>query len=393
MKMSKNYKRLCLALGLTGILGAGTVSAVQGTKNLQATYRNIQVTYNGQSKPISNEPFLVDGSTYVPLRAVGEILGVNATWNPATNTVALSGGSTTSSDASEAQIAQLNYQIAQLTKQLSDANAELANYKANSSTNNGSSSSNTSTSGSSISTAQLQETENYLNDNFSDELNSNISLSFDLSLAGNQIDVTISYDSKAENNTYNNKLTASTVEKFLKRIGDNIAATHADIAIAGTIEYTGGSEEKVSFERTKAGKYTYTHAFDEETLEELIDDEMDGYFYFEGITPSSLTLSEYNVTIREAKSTVTVKLYLSSNSTFTALWGTEQDDKNKDTIISASKRKSAVTEQLENLYDVLTAATNGYEVSIDVYYNDKADCIASIDENGKISTESFTYKA
>lgn len=385
MKMSRNYKKLCLALGLTGILGAGAVTAQSGTQNLQATYRNIQVTYNGQSKPISNEPFLVNGSTYVPLRAVGEILGVNATWHPTTNTVALSGGST-SSGTSEAEIAQLNYQIAQLTRQLSEANAELANYKANSPTNNGSSSSNKPTSGSSISTAQLEKTENYLNDTFSDELNSNISLSFDVSLSGNQINVNISYDSRTENNTYNNKLNESTVEKFLKRIGDNIAATHADIAISGVIEYTGDNEEKTRFERTKAGKYSFTHAFNEEKLEEIIEYETDGYFEFDNISPNSLAISESKVTIRKNNSVVNVTLTLSTSDTFKKSWGTPKD---AESPLTASQRKSAVSDQLEDLQDALIDASNGAEVTIDIEYANNR--IATIDANGKISTETFTY--
>ena len=164
MKMSKNYKKLCLALGLCGILGAGAVTAEMGTRSVQATYRNIQVSYNGVNQPMSVEPFLVNNSTYVPLRAIGDILGVSARYDSPTNTVVLTGGSATSQE----ELTNLRYQVAALQQELAQANAELAQYKANSSTSN---STNNTTNGSNITTEQLKKTEEYLNSSFSDYFN------------------------------------------------------------------------------------------------------------------------------------------------------------------------------------------------------------------------------
>ena len=388
MKMSKHYKKLCLVLGLTGILGATAVTAQSGTQNLQATYRNIRVTYNGVTQNIANEPFLVNGSTYVPLRAIGDIFGANATWDPASNTVILAGGSASSNSD---EITQLNYQIAALQKELSEANAELAQYKANSSTNN-SNTSNGSTSGSTITQAQLQETEDYLNNSLYDGLN-NVNCAFDLSLSGNQINVAITFDTRTDNNNFN-KLSESTIEKFLKRVGDNIAATHKDIVIAGTIEYTNDNQEKASFTRSAAGKYTFTHDFDQDTLEELLEEETNNYLDFDGISPSSLAISNYDITIRENKSSVYITLYLESNEKFDTYWGTPKDDE-ADTSkqLTSRERKDAIEYHLTQLQEAMMDATNDYSVSIDVYYdnNNTNTRIASISESGKISTETYSY--
>lgn len=387
MKMSKHYKKLCLVLGLTGILGATAVTAQSGTQNLQATYRNIRVTYNGVTQNIANEPFLVNGSTYVPLRAIGDIFGANATWDPASNTVVLAGGSVTNNSD---EITQLNYQIAALQKELSEANAELAQYKANANNSNNSNTSNGSTSGSTITQAQLKETEDYLNKTLYDGLN-NVNCAFDLSLSGNQINVTITYDTRTDNNNFK-KLSESTIEKFLKRVGDNIAATHKDIAIAGTIEYTNDNQEKASFTRSATGKYTYTHDFDQDTLEELLEEETNNYLDFDGISPSSLAISNYDITIRENKSSVYITLYLDSNKTFDTYWGTDETNPHKNQLTSR-ERKDAIEYHLTQIQEAIQDATNDYSVSIDVYYNNNNTNtrIASISDNGKISTETYKY--
>ena len=385
MKMSKNYKKLCLALGLSGIIGAGAITAQSGTQNVQATYRNIQVNYNGVNQSMAVEPFLVNGSVYVPLRAVGDIFGASASWQPASNTVVLTGGSSASS---QEEITQLKYQIAALTQELSTANAELAQYKANNSTNN-SNNSNTNTSGSNITKEQLKQTEDYLNSNFSDYFN-NITMNYTLSNTSNQINVEISYETRAENTTFD-KLSQSKIEAFMKKIGDNIAATHSDIAISGTIEYTKDSQEKASFTRNKNGKYSYNHAFDEDTIKDAIEDVSGSTFYFNNINCRPLSIDNTEINIREAKSAVNVKLYLSTSTSFRDIWGKKVDSTNNTTTeaISESDRKRAVTSQLTDLQDAIMDVTNGYEVSISVYYD--SNQIAEIDADGKISAYTFTY--
>ena len=384
MKMSRNYKKLCLVLGLSGIVGAGTVTATQATRSIQAAYRDIQVTYNGVSQNIAQEPFSVDGSVYVPLRAIGDILGVQAQWQPATNTVALSGGSA----SNDAEIAQLNYQVTALTQELNAARTELAQYKANNSTNN----STTNTSGSNITNEQLKKTEDYLNSSFSDYFN-NITMNYTLSNTSNQINVVISYDTRSENTSYE-KLSTSKIEAFMKKIGDNIAATHSDITISGTIEYTNDNAEKATFTRNKNGKYTYTHAFDADKIKEAIEDETGNYFYFNNINHSYLAIDNYDVTVREAKSTVNVKLYLSSDDHFKTTWGTTTTADNKTVEnINSNTRKNAVDSQLSDLQEFISDFTNGYEVNISVYYNHNGNnnLIAEINSDGRVTANTFNY--
>lgn len=363
MKMSKNYKRLCLVLGLSTVIGTGALAAKSGTETKQATYRNIQVTYNGTAQSLSLEPFLIDGSVYVPLRAFGDIVGVNATWAPASNTVLLTGGSSSSSSAAE--IAQLTYQNTLLQRQLEEANAKLAKYESGS-TSNGSGT----TTGTNITAAQLKDTEDYLNSNFSDYLSSKIDFDFNLSQTASRLDLTISYSTRAENRVFDD-ISQRNIEKFIEKVCDNIAVTHKDIEIQGTIEYSNDNTEKVSFTRSKSAKYTYNFAFDNEVLAELISDETKGYITLG--TTNKINISEIEVVIREARSTVNVTLHLSTS---------EQNLKDWEAL-SATQKRGAIKEQLENIQDVLFERT-GYDINV-MIHNDTNKLMAEIDSDGDLS--------
>ena len=75
----------------------GTASATIGSRNIKADYNDIKITLNGtQITPTDAngnmvEPFAVNGTTYLPVRAVANALGIDVQWNRTTSTVLLSG--------------------------------------------------------------------------------------------------------------------------------------------------------------------------------------------------------------------------------------------------------------------------------------------------------------
>ena len=396
--MSKNYKKICLALALTGVVGASAVTAKSGNQSITATYRNIQVTYNGATQPMANEPFLVNGSVYVPLRAVGDIFGATPNWIPGNNTVAITGGSVggSSSAAIQEELTQAKYQITALNTELTNtkaelakANAELAQYKANANNNNNNNSSNnTNTSGTNITNAQLKDTENYLNEKFSDYLK-NINMNYSLSLYGNQIQVEMSFNNRQENNNFK-KLSQYNVQSFMKKIGDNIAATHSDVNIEGRVLY--GSEEKAAFSRSRTGNYNYTYAVDKDVIEDVVRDRLNNYFYLDGVkhsdgrTVSSLRVDNISATVRDTNSKVNVTINLANDSVFEAIWGIPYDTTKAQ--LNDSTRNYAVRNQLNILLDEISSITNDYDINIYIYY--KNTMIAQMDADERITTASFT---
>lgn len=87
-------KHRLYALLLAGVAVASmsaVVSAASGTITKELTYRDIKITLDGKDiTPANAEPFIIDGTTYLPVRAVGEAMGLNVGWDGNTNTVILS---------------------------------------------------------------------------------------------------------------------------------------------------------------------------------------------------------------------------------------------------------------------------------------------------------------
>jgi len=69
------------------------VFAAHTRKQLNADYMDIKIVINGEEitprDPNGNifEPFVVDGTTYLPVRAVCEAIGYNVEWDGTTKTV------------------------------------------------------------------------------------------------------------------------------------------------------------------------------------------------------------------------------------------------------------------------------------------------------------------
>ena len=91
MKKAVSIVLFCiLVVGL-----AVSVSASSNTISKEITYRDIKISLNGQPMTPKDangnptEPFIMDGSTYLPVRAIAGALGLEVDWDAATSTVIL----------------------------------------------------------------------------------------------------------------------------------------------------------------------------------------------------------------------------------------------------------------------------------------------------------------
>lgn len=77
---------------------AAPATASQGSKTVSITYRGISLTLDGQpvipvdAEGRSVEPFILDGTTYLPVRGVANALSLDVAWDGTTNTVTLTSG-------------------------------------------------------------------------------------------------------------------------------------------------------------------------------------------------------------------------------------------------------------------------------------------------------------
>jgi hypothetical protein len=78
------------------IVGVMLMSAVfAGTQTIEAFYNNIKISIDGKAVELKDatgnpvEPFIYNGTTYLPVRAIAEVLGMEVKFNETTNTVEL----------------------------------------------------------------------------------------------------------------------------------------------------------------------------------------------------------------------------------------------------------------------------------------------------------------
>ena len=77
------------------VLLSTTVMATVGSRTAELWYNNIKIMVNGKEvvpvdgNGVAVEPFTIDGTTYLPVRAVASALGMNVGWDGTTNTVTL----------------------------------------------------------------------------------------------------------------------------------------------------------------------------------------------------------------------------------------------------------------------------------------------------------------
>ncbi|MBQ7794266.1 MAG: copper amine oxidase N-terminal domain-containing protein [Clostridia bacterium] len=94
--MKKRLQGLSAGVLIGAMLTSGVVFARQISQTAELFYNNIRITVNGQEiQPKDGngnivEPFIIDGTTYLPVRAIANALNLSADWNGETNTVILS---------------------------------------------------------------------------------------------------------------------------------------------------------------------------------------------------------------------------------------------------------------------------------------------------------------
>ena len=99
MKNSKRWKDMLIggAIAATALTLAVPALAATGSRTVRVDYSDIKLVVNGKTVTPRDgngdvvEPFTIDGTTYLPVRAIGELMGKNVNWDASTRTVSLSG--------------------------------------------------------------------------------------------------------------------------------------------------------------------------------------------------------------------------------------------------------------------------------------------------------------
>ena len=102
MKKCEVLKCFAIVLIMAILFNVFPVAAANFTKQLTAMYRDVKIFVDGeQFTPMDIngnliEPFIVDGTTYLPIRAISEALGKSVNWVDETNSIYIGETKTTS---------------------------------------------------------------------------------------------------------------------------------------------------------------------------------------------------------------------------------------------------------------------------------------------------------
>lgn len=249
MKLLKNktFVRRCTTAFVGTLLLTTAVQATSLTKKIDATFRNIQVYYNNQQKPMAQEPFIYNNSVYLPVRGVSELVDKNVDWNSATNSVYVSDRGSAPSSELEAQIAAKNFEIAKLTREKDDLEKKVKELeeKLKDDTKDRDK----------VTDADLKKTLRYLEDSFYDDYS--IDWDFKLSQTGSRINVEVSYDSRSNSREWD-RLTKSQREKFFKDIAQEIRVDFRDNTINGKVVDRRTDKTVANFSYSTSNKFSYT---------------------------------------------------------------------------------------------------------------------------------------
>jgi hypothetical protein len=346
---------ITLALGVTasGVL----LQASSLTKTLKAAYNNIAISYNGQIKTLSSEPFSVNGTTYVPLRAVGEIMGSTVNW--ANNTVYIT-SQTIPTVSNEQELAAKNFEIASLKQQLEVAKKELETYKGN----------GTTVAGANLTTSAVKETLEQIEEDYDYEYS--LDWSFDLKIVSNRLELTVYYEDKDD---IWEETTKSERKGLIEDICDDIAYRHDDVEIRGTLEDNYEDEEIGTFKYSTSGSLTYDEEeeYSLSDFEDQLEDDYDKIDCFDfDIEITSIELDEEEDD--EVHFTIDVDL------------GDYVDEWNE---LDSSSDEDELAEFLDEIVNDIEREFDEYDYILGNVYDESGVRIAYYDEDGDVTM----YKA
>lgn len=217
---------------LAGTLPASTDAAI-ATKNLQAIYNDIKIRYNGVFVQPQVEPFIIDGTTYLPLRAIANMFNKSVDWDGSTYTVIINDLPDTRVATLEAQLANKDAQIKSLEQQLQTARNRISTLE------------NQKKDKDDIE-EQIEDLEDDLNDDYAKYFD-DIKLTIKLDGDEDEIEVEVRVDLGKYGDEWDD-LDEDDIAKFVKKLVKDIWKEFEDADVEGVIYDTDGRDDLYEFE-------------------------------------------------------------------------------------------------------------------------------------------------
>lgn len=256
--MVNNRKKRMVALATTAVLlSSSAIYAAPTTKTLKATFNGIRISYNGQIKTDEKEPFIVDNTTYVPLRMVAELVGKTVKWDAQNKQIIITDNGISTLTA---QLAQKSLEIAQLKQEKTALEEQIKTLQSKQ-----------------ASTSDLDELEEQLMEDYEEYED----IEFDIQLSGNEDKITVKIRVDLDDFYKEwNKLSEKDIKNYIEDICDDIWDAFKDAKITGYIYDTDAKEDVVEFKSNSKQKleFDFLENTDLADLEDDLNYDYKNYF-------------------------------------------------------------------------------------------------------------------
>lgn len=226
-------KKKVLALLTTTMIVVGSLGlsayGASVSKTLQAYYGTSKIIIDGKDVTNTIEPFIVDGTTYIPLRAVANAFNKKVEWNALTSTANITEDLTQVNQYYQAEILKRDVKIIELESKVKSLEKELESKKE-------------------ITLSDLQKQLNNDYDEYRD-------IKFDITLSGTTSKITV----RVEANLYKydkawGNLTEARKTTYLQDVVDDILKAYPNASVGGAIRDTDTKKDVLDFTVDKKGK-------------------------------------------------------------------------------------------------------------------------------------------
>lgn len=405
----KNYKRdllIALASILIVVFGAVTVYGASNVSTVLQAYKGVKVVYNGTTLTSTSEPYIINNTTYVPIRMLMDKIGKDISWDAANQQVIINNGA--EEIAKDKQIEDLKNQVTSLNAKIKGLETALGNADTTirtiddtlnkynktvssttttttNTTNTTNTNSNTNTTNTSSKTLNDFQTNlnNFFEDAGDDYLDDD-GIEFNIGLSGSTAElvynITLDFDD-ADDYDRLTQVDQSDVKSLLNivksKISSEISVTdYKNANITGKLSDQDNSNYYVKFNGS-----TYSFSWDEDDVISDVTDYLDDYFEDGGDTYFSDKGIAFEFNISGDKEDLKYEIYINFDD------AEDEDNENLDDL-----NKTYVQNFLKKVKSCISSEIDGtdYEdASITGYLYDDDDDDYYVRYNG--TSYSFSY--
>ena len=311
----KNYKRdilVALASILIVVFGAVTVYGASNVSTVLQAYKGVKIVYNGTALSSTSEPYIINNTTYVPIRMLMDKIGKDISWDAANQQVIINNGA--EEIAKDKQIEDLKNQVTSLNAKIKGLETALGNADTtirtiddtlkkynktvspttttttNTTNTTNTNNTNSTTNTNNTSSATLSDFQINLNKFFKDagdDYFDDNGIVFNISLSGNTenlvYDITLDFEDADEYDRLN-QVNQSKIKSMLNIVKSKFASEvsgtdYKNAKITGKLSDQDNSKYYVKYNGS-----SYTFSWDETDVVSEVTDYLDDYFEDAGDT-------------------------------------------------------------------------------------------------------------